>query len=247
MTKLTYTLLLIEDDIAILDMLSMYLKGKNYRLLSAINGKQALQHLQQTSPDLLLLDWMLPDTNGIQLIKQIRKMDLFKDLPILMLTARAQEMDKIKGLETGADDYMTKPVSLAELNARIHALIRRAQGLNSQKKISYDGIILDPEKRQVEINHQILKMGRSEYQLLYFLMKNPARLYTRNQLLDHVWGQNIYIEERTVDVHIMRLRKILKKYQKDKILKTVRGVGYQLIKSPPYAIDHQSIKKPNEL
>jgi len=168
MTKAIYTLLLVEDDIAILDMLSMYLTGQNYQLLTAISGKQALQHLHQSRPDLLLLDWMLPDTDGIQLIKKIRKMDLFKDLPILMLTARAQEADKIEGLETGADDYMTKPISLAELNARIHALIRRAQGLNLQKKLSYGGIILDPEKRQVEINNQALKMGQSEYQLLYF-------------------------------------------------------------------------------
>ncbi len=224
---MSYRLLFVEDDTAIREMLVMFLKSKDYQVLEAVNGKQAINHLKQSMPDLLLLDWMLPDTDGIKLIKQIRQMPLYTDLPILMLTARAQETDKVTGLEVGADDYMTKPVSLAELNARIHALIRRAQGLNHQQKIVLNGISLDPVTQTVEIEQQVIKIGQLEYKLLYFFMKNPTRLYTRNQLLDHVWGQNIYIEERTVDVHIMRLRKILKKYAKDKMLKTVRGSGYQ--------------------
>jgi len=225
-----YTLLLVEDDHAIREMLKMFLMTKKYTVLEAENGATALQHLNQTNPDLLVLDWMLPDTDGLQLMQKIRETSVHKDLPILMLTARAEETDKIKGLDKGADDYMTKPVSLKELDARIRALIRRAQGLNQQKLLSLGNILLDPENKEVKIHGELIKISTMEYKLLYFFMKNPDRLYSRKQLLDSVWGQTAFIEKRTVDVHIMRLRKTLKEHQIDKMLETVRGMGYRFHK-----------------
>jgi two-component system phosphate regulon response regulator PhoB len=222
-----FTILIVEDDTAIRDMLAMFLSTNNYKVETAEDGKQGLDILHKTTPDLLLLDWMLPDMAGVDLIPQIRKLSVHKELPILMLTARAEEADKIKGLNMGADDYMTKPVSLQELDARIRALIRRAQGLNQQKLLIQGTITLDPENNDVEINGEKIKIGGMEYRLLHFFMKNPDRLYTRAQLLDSVWGQTVYVEERTVDVHIMRLRKILKSYSADFMLKTIRGMGYR--------------------
>jgi len=222
-----FTILVVEDDNAIRDMLTMFLTSKKYTVLEAVDGEQALDQLYKSVPDLLLLDWMLPDMDGVELIPQIREVSALKELPILMLTARAEEVDKIKGLNVGADDYMTKPVSLQELDARIHALIRRAQGLNSQQLLTQGSITLDPENNNVEINNEKVKIAGMEYRLLHFFMKNPNRLYSRAQLLDSVWGQTVFVEERTVDVHIMRLRKILKKYQLDSMLETIRSVGYR--------------------
>jgi len=226
-----YTLLIIEDDHAIREMLKMFLRTKDYTVLEAEDGKQALKCLYKVAPDLLVLDWMLPDTDGLQLMQKIRENSVHKDIPILMLTARAEEADKIKGLDNGADDYMTKPVSLKELDARIRALVRRAQGLNQEQLLIIGDIELDPQNKKVTIKDNPVKISNMEYKLLYFFMKNPNRLYTRAQLLDSVWGQTTFIEERTVDVHIMRVRKILKKYQLDKMLETVRGMGYQFHKS----------------
>ncbi len=222
-----YTILLIEDDRAIRDMLRMFLESKNYTVLQAEGGKQALQQLSQYTPDLLVLDWMLPDTDGLQLMQEIRETSLHKDIPILMLTAKAEETDKIKGLDKGADDYMTKPVSLQELDARIRALIRRSQGLNQEQQITVGAITLNPETQMVSIKDRPVKISGMEYKLLCFFMKHPKRLYTRSQLLDRVWGQAVFIEERTVDTHIMRLRKILKVHRLDAMLETVRGMGYR--------------------
>jgi len=222
-----FTILIIEDDKAIREMLTMFLSSSNYNVEAAEDGKQGLDVLHKTTPDLLLLDWMLPDVAGVDLIPQIRKLSVHKELPILMLTARSEEADKIKGLNMGADDYMTKPVSLQELDARIRALIRRAQGLNQQQLLTQGSITLNPENNDVEINGKTINIGGMEYRLLHFFMKNPDRLYTRAQLLDNVWGQTVYVEERTVDVHIMRLRKILKSYRADSMLKTIRGMGYR--------------------
>ncbi len=222
-----FTILVVEDDKAIRDMLTMFLSANNYTVEAAEDGKQALDFLYKATPDILLLDWMLPDMDGVDLIPQIRDLPVHKDLPILMLTAKAEETDKIKGLDVGADDYMTKPVSLKELDARIRALIRRAQGLNQQQLLTQGMITLDPDNNTVRINDETIKIGGMEYRLLHFLMKNPDRLYSRAQLLDSVWGQTVYVEERTVDVHIMRLRKILKSYGVNAMLKTIRGMGYR--------------------
>jgi len=222
-----FTILVVEDDKAIRDMLTMFLTSNNYEVEAAEDGKQALDYLHKSTPDLLLLDWMLPDTDGVDLIPRIRDLPVHKDLPVLMLTARAEEADKIKGLDVGADDYMTKPVSLQELDARIRALIRRSQGLNQQQLLTQGTITLDPDNNAVEINGEKIKIGGMEYRLLHFFMKNPERLYSRSQLLDSVWGQTVFVEERTVDVHIMRLRKILKNNGVDSMLKTIRGMGYR--------------------
>ena len=221
-----YSILVVEDDPAIREMLTIYLQSRKYEVLEANNGKKSLEVLQQTTPDLILLDWMLPDTDGVKLIPQIRRMPVHKELPILMLTARAEESDKVKGLDIGADDYMTKPVSLKELDARVRALIRRSQGLTQQQLLTQGPIKINPENKTVDINGEVVKISGMEYRLLYFFMKNPARLYSRAQLLDSVWGQTVFVEERTVDVHIMRLRKILKKHKVDLALKTIRGSGY---------------------
>jgi len=221
-----FSILVVEDDKAIREMLTMFLSVNKYEVSTAADGKQALDQLYQSVPDILLLDWMLPDMNGIDLIPQIRDVSALKDLPILMLTAKAEEADKIKGLKTGADDYMTKPVSLQELDARIHALIRRSQGLNKQQQLTQGLVTLDPENSLVKVNNKKIKIVGMEYKLLHFFMKNPDRLYTRGQLLDSVWGQTVFVEERTVDVHIMRLRKIMKNAGADGMLKTMRGMGY---------------------
>ncbi|CAA6811613.1 MAG: Phosphate regulon transcriptional regulatory protein PhoB (SphR) [uncultured Thiotrichaceae bacterium] len=226
-----FTVLIVEDDHAIRDMLNMFLTSKRYEVKIAENGKQALEALSEMTPDVMLLDWMLPDTDGPTLLTRIRNNPIHQKLAVLMLTARAEEADKIKGLDVGADDYMTKPVSLQELDARIRALIRRAQGLNEQNLIQQGPITLDPENQKLTINGEPVKIGMTEFRLLHFLMINPNRLYTRVQLLDSVWGQSTFIEERTVDTHVMRLRKTLKPSGADSMLETIRGMGYRFVDS----------------
>lgn len=221
------TILLVEDDHAIREMLHRFLKTKNFIVKEAENGKQAFEQLGKNNPDLILLDWMLPDLSGPDIIKKIRKNPIQKDIPILMLTARAEEMDKVEGLDAGADDYMTKPVSLQELQARIRALIRRSQSLNEDQQINRGQLSLDPENQVLKIQGKIIKIGQTEFRLLHYLMRRPDRLHSRAQLLDQVWGQGIFIEERTVDVHILRLRKLLKPYGVESMVQTIRGAGYR--------------------
>jgi len=222
-----FTLLIIEDDFAIREMLAHFLEIEGFATLSAEDGKQAEERLRETTPDLILLDWMLPDTEGPVLLKRIRKQDAYRDIPIIMLTAKAEEANKIKGLNVGADDYMTKPVSLHELNARINALLRRSQGLNEEKIIESGIIKLDPNANLLTIKNENVKIGKIEFRLLQFFLKNTNRLYSRSQLLDLVWGHNTFIEERTVDVHVLRLRKVLRPYNIEKTIQTVRGIGYR--------------------
>lgn len=222
-----FKLLLVEDDSAIREMLHGFLTGKNYSVTDAEDGEQALALLGESNPDLIVLDWMLPDYSGPQLIKIIRQSQVQKEIPIMMLTARAEETDKIEGLDAGADDYMTKPVSLKELHARIRALIRRSQGLNEDKIIKKGKLSLDPDNNVLKIEGRNVKIGQTEFNLLHYLMRKPDRLHSRSQLLDQVWGQGTFIDERTVDVHILRLRKILKPYGIDSMVQTVRGAGYR--------------------
>jgi len=221
------TVLIIEDDHAIREMLHHFLASKNYAIKEAEDGEQALELLGEMNPDLILLDWMLPDLSGPDILQIIRRNKVQKDIPVIMLTARAEEEDKIKGLEVGADDYMTKPVSLKELYARIRALIRRSQGLNEDKLIQLGIISLDPENNALSIDGNSIKIGQTEFRLLHYLMRKPDRLHSRSQLLDQVWGQGTFIDERTVDVHILRLRKILKPFDVDHMIQTVRGAGYR--------------------
>jgi len=222
-----FYVLLIEDDPAIREMLHRFLLSKNYKIKIAESGEVAFDILADKNPDLVLLDWMLPDISGPDIIKKIRNNDVQQDIPILMLTARAEEADKIKGLDVGADDYMTKPVSLKELDARIKALIRRSQGLNVDTTITRGSIVIDLENNSLIVDNAPVEIGQTEFRLLYYFMRKPDRVHSRSQLLDQVWGQSTFIDERTVDVHILRLRKILKPLKLDKMLKTVRGVGYR--------------------
>lgn len=222
-----FEILIVEDDPAIREMLQTYLASKNYSVKVAETGTNTFELLTEKNPDLIVLDWMLPDTSGPKIIEKIRSNSIQKDIPILMLTARAEEMDKIKGLDVGADDYMTKPVSLKELDARIKALIRRSQGIGIDKKITCGEVAIDVEQNLLLINDQHIDIGQTEFRLLHYFMRTPDRIHSRSQLLDQVWGQNTFIDERTVDVHILRLRKILKPSGNDKLLKTVRGAGYR--------------------
>ncbi|GAA0423892.1 phosphate regulon transcriptional regulator PhoB [Cocleimonas flava] len=226
-----FEILLVEDDHAIREMLQGFLLGKSYKVKAAESGGGAFDMLAEKNPDLILLDWMLPDISGPEIIKQIRKNKIQRDIPILMLTARAEEMDKVKGLEVGADDYMTKPVSLKELDARIKALIRRSQGLSVDKTITRKSdkgsLVINLENNSLLINDATVDIGQTEFRLLHYFMRKPERIHSRAQLLDQVWGQSTFIDERTVDVHILRLRKVLKPYELDDMLKTVRGAGYR--------------------
>jgi len=226
-----FEVLLVEDDHAIREMLQGFLLTKNYKVKAAESGEVAFEMLADKSPDLMLLDWMLPDISGPEIIRQIRRNKIQKDIPILMLTARAEEMDKIKGLEVGADDYMTKPVSLKELDARIKALIRRSQGLSVDKTITrtsaHGTMVINLDNNALLINNENVDIGQTEFRLLHYFMRKPERIHSRAQLLDQVWGQSTFIDERTVDVHILRLRKVLKPYGIDGMLKTVRGAGYR--------------------
>ena len=225
------TLLIVEDEHAIRSMLSRFLSGNNYLVNEAESAEKALDFLGEKNPDLILVDWRLPGISGPQLIKKIRKNPVQKEIPIIMLTARSEEIDKIEGLDVGADDYMTKPFSLQELQARINALIRRTQGLNEDKIIQVDNISLDPENNRLTIHHKKVKIGQTEFRLLHYLMRKPNRLHSRTQLLDQVWGQGTFIGERTVDVHILRLRKVLKPHGVSGIIETVRGLGYRFLKN----------------
>lgn len=227
-----FEVLIVEDDSAIREMLQSFLLSKNYQVKTAESGGVSFEILADKNPDLILLDWMLPDASGPEIIKKIRSNDIQKDIPILMLTARAEEMDKIEGLDAGADDYMTKPVSLKELEARIKALIRRSQGLSVDTTITRGPMVINLDNNTLLINDKNVEIGQTEFRLLQYFMRKSERIHSRAQLLDQVWGQSTFIDERTVDVHILRLRKILKPFDTDKMLKTVRGVGYRLSEKP---------------
>ena len=222
-----FEVLLVEDDQAIGEMLQSFLLSKGYQVKMAKSGGGAFEFLSETIPDLMILDWMLPDTSGPDIIKKIRNYEVQRDIPILMLTARAEEDDKIKGLDVGADDYMTKPVSLKELDARIKALIRRSQGLNVDTTLTKGPIIIDLENNTLLINNDAVAIGQTEFRLLYYFMRKADVVHSRTQLLDQVWGQNTFIDDRTVDVHILRLRKVLKPFKLDGMVQTVRGLGYR--------------------
>ncbi|CAC9959780.1 Phosphate regulon transcriptional regulatory protein PhoB (SphR) [uncultured Gammaproteobacteria bacterium] len=221
------TILIIEDDKAILEMLDVSLKAKQYSTLKANTGYLALSVLSSNTVDLVLLDWMLPDIDGIKLIGKIRKLSGLQYLPIMMLTAKSGEEDKVKGLNMGADDYMTKPVLLKELDARIRSLLRRSQGLTTNDDLIIGNITINSIQHALTIDSHIINIGSTEFRLLHFLMKNKDRVFDRSQLLDEVWGVLIAIDERTVDVHILRLRKILKPHKLDGHIQTIRNMGYR--------------------
>ena len=222
-----FSLLIVEDDQAIREMLSSFLVNRDYDVSTVENGRSALNFLASNNPDLILLDWMLPDLSGPELLRKMRKNSVQRSIPVIMLTARAEEEDKIEGLDAGADDYLTKPVSLKEMHARIRALIRRSQGLDENYLLTAGALTLDPANHSLSIHDLPVKVTSSEFALLHYLMRSPNRLLSRSQILDQVWSQTAEIEERTVDVHILRLRKILRQHGVDGMIETVRGAGYR--------------------
>ena len=221
------TILIVDDESAIRDMLRVALEMADYRCIEAADAQQAHAMIIDEKPSLILLDWMLPGTSGMELARRLKKDELTAAIPIIMLTAKGEEDNKIQGLEVGADDYITKPFSPRELVARLKAVLRRTENLTSLGPIEVDGLCMDPVSHVVTINDTPVQMGPTEYRLLEFFLTHQDRVYTRGQLLDHVWGGNVYVEERTVDVHIRRLRKALQFEGHDRYVQTVRGAGYR--------------------
>ena len=220
------TILIVDDEPPIREMIVVALEMAGYNCLEAEDARQAHAIIVDNKPDLVLLDWMLPGTSGLELARRLKREDATRDVPIIMLTAKGEEDNKIQGLETGADDYITKPFSPRELVARLKAVIRRTAGMEDKGPIRIEGLELDPVSHRVTINGDAASMGPTEYRLLQFFMTHQERAYTRGQLLDHVWGGNVYVEERTVDVHIRRLRKVLGSPYEN-MVQTVRGTGYR--------------------
>ncbi|MEY4454211.1 MAG: hypothetical protein RI951_805 [Pseudomonadota bacterium] len=221
-------ILIVEDESPILELLALNISQAGYNPLRAISAEHAEKLISEALPDIILLDWMLPGMSGIDFAKKLRGNALTKAIPIIMLTARSDELDKVKGLEVGADDYITKPFSPRELNARIKAVLRRKAPELTEDLLKINGLELDPVSHRVTGNNKPLEMGPTEFRLLHFFMSNPERVYSRSQLLDKVWGSQIFIEDRTVDVHIRRLRNILAQSQHENLIQTVRGSGYRL-------------------
>jgi len=221
-------ILIVEDESPILELLAVNISQAGYNPLRAISAEHAEKLINEALPDIILLDWMLPGMSGIDFAKKLRSNALTKSIPIIMLTARSDELDKVKGLEVGADDYITKPFSPRELNARIKAVLRRKAPELTEDLLEINGLKLDPISHRVSGNNKPLEMGPTEFRLLHFFMSNPERVYSRSQLLDKVWGSQIFIEDRTVDVHIRRLRNILTQSQHEGLIQTVRGSGYRL-------------------
>ncbi len=221
------TILLVEDEEAILEMLEMILQQADFSTLSANTAEQAQEILAEKTPDLMVLDWMLPGISGVELARRLKKKPELKKLPIIMLTARGEEDDKVRGLEIGADDYMTKPFSPKELVARIQAVLRRTSPNNNQPLLQQGVFQLNTDKHILTINNQILDVSPLEFKLMQFFMQNPDKVFSRSQLLDQVWGRSVYVEERTVDVHIRRLRKVLAEHGCKEAIQTVRGFGYR--------------------
>jgi len=223
------TVLIVDDEFAIRDMLRMALEMADFRCVEAEDIKQAYQLILDEKPAIVLLDWMLPGGNGLELLRRLKRDDITREVPVIMLTAKTAEDNVIQGLDVGADDYITKPFAPRELIARIRALLRRSGSGSEGDKIQVDDLLLDGESKRIFIADYPLEMGPTEFNLLQFFMSHPERAYTRGQLLDQVWGANVYVEERTVDVHIRRLRKALKSPEADYsyMIQTVRGTGYR--------------------
>ena len=220
-------LLLVEDEPAIREMLGYSLERAGYEVVQAEDVGAARRAVADRIPDLVVLDWMLPDISGVEYARALKRDDATRAMPIIMLTARADEDDKVRGLEAGADDYLTKPFSTRELLARIAAVLRRSSPAAGEESVTAGGLALDLAGHRVSADGMPVMLGPTEFRLLAFFMTHPERVYARGQLLDHVWGGNVYVEERTVDVHIRRLRKALEPTGKDALVQTVRGAGYR--------------------
>lgn len=222
------TILVVEDEPAIQELIAYNLRQAGHQPLCAESAEQALRLVSNALPDLVLLDWMLPGASGIEVARRLRGDKRTRTIPIIMLTARSEEQDKLLGLDTGADDYITKPFSPRELNARIKAVLRRRAPQMTDDVVEISGLRLDPVGHRVTGNGENISLGPTEFRLLHFLLTHPERVHSRAQLLDNVWGDHVFVEERTVDVHIRRLRKALEPERMDRLIQTVRGTGYRL-------------------
>ena len=231
------SILIVEDEEALTLLLRYNLETQGYEVETLARGDEADTRLKEGTPDLVILDWMLPGLSGIELCRRLRARPETRQLPIIMLTARGEESERVRGLATGADDYIVKPFSVPELLARVNALLRRASPERVADVLSFGDITIDREKKRVTRSGHAIDLGPTEYRLLEFLMERPGRVFSREQLLDGVWGSDIYIDERTVDVHVGRLRKALNRGHSDDPIRTVRGAGY--------ALDDRFGKKPS--
>lgn len=221
------TILIVEDEAAIQELIAYNVQRAGYECICVENAEKALAVINDALPDLIVLDWMLPQMSGIEFARILRSHERTRAIPIIMLTARTEEADKVAALEIGADDYMTKPFSPRELIARIHAVLRRLPAAACDEIIKIDGLRLSPADHRVTCSGSVIELGPTEYRLLHFLMTHPERVYSRDQLLHQVWGDQVSAEGRTVDVHIRRLRKALEAVSKDDYIQTVRGIGYR--------------------
>lgn len=222
------SVLVVEDEPAQREVLSYNLEAEGFRVLKAENGEDGLLLVQEDQPDIIVLDWMLPNVSGIEVCRRLKMQAETRDIPIIMLSARSEEVDRVRGLETGADDYVIKPYSVIELMARVRTQLRRTRPATVGQKLEFDDIVLDPETHKVFRSDNQLKLGPTEFRLLSTFMEKPGRVWSRDQLLDRVWGRDIYVDTRTVDVHIGRLRKALCQFGGDDPVRTVRGAGYAL-------------------
>ncbi len=220
-------ILVVEDEPAIQELLALNLTQAGHNAMRALSVEQAQLLIREALPDLIILDWMLPGMSGIEFSRKLKSDELTKSIPIIMLTARGEEADKVRGLEVGADDYVTKPFSPRELNARIKAVLRRRAPQMTDDPIEVGGLRLDPMTHRVSGNGTTLDLGPTEFRLLHYLMSNPERVHSRSQVLDRVWGDRVFVEDRTVDVHIRRLRRALTDTGHEQLIQTVRGVGYR--------------------
>ena len=220
-------ILIVEDEKDIRDLIIYSLEGKGYQTISTDDGEKAIKMLKENKPDLIILDWMLPSVSGLEICRSIRRDINTKNIPIIMLTAKITEEDKVLGLDSGADDYITKPFSTAELSSRVKAILRRIER-NNNKKLKYADIEMDLVAHKIIRNGRKIKLGPKEFKLLKNFLEQPQRVFSRDQLLDKIWGENIYVEPRTVDVHIRRLRKAITANNEINIIRTVRDAGYSL-------------------
>jgi two-component system phosphate regulon response regulator PhoB len=225
-------ILIVEDEPAIRDMVAFAVSRAGMEPVHAPDARAAQDAIVARVPDLILLDWMLPGMSGLEFARRLRREELTRDVPIIMLTARGEENDRVSGLDAGVDDYVVKPFSTRELLARIKAVMRRAQNESAEGTVDLGGLRIDGAAHRVFAGDAPVPIGPTEYRLLHFFMTHPERVYSRSQLLDHVWGGNVYVEERTVDVHIRRLRKTLEPFAKDNLIQTVRGSGYRFSTTP---------------
>ncbi len=221
------SILIVEDEAPIREMIAMGLGRAGFDVRHADSAEDAEAAIRLTRPDLILLDWMLPGRSGLEFAREVKRNPDLRDIPIIMLTARGEEEDRVRGLDTGADDYVTKPFSPREVVARIKAVLRRTLPTAGENPIEVEGLCLDPVSHRVNAGEQTVDLGPTEFRLLHFFMTHQERVFTRTQLLDNVWGTNVYVEERTVDVHVRRLRKGLAPTGHDELVQTVRGTGYR--------------------